>query len=374
MIKYVEEFSDHALVQQASQILAEEVQSHRMYRFMEFCGGHTHVLFRYGVLDLLPKNIQMIHGPGCPVCVIPMSRLDGIFHFLKQHPEVVLFTYADLMRVPGSHKQSLMKAKAQGAKVKMTYSALDALDFAKNNPNQEVVFLAVGFETTTPPTAQVLLKAAEWGLKNFSVCCYHVLTPPAIQHILGAIQESENVPLDGVVGPGHVSMISGSAIYEPLVAQYRIPMVISGFYPLDMLHSLIFLVRQANANQAQVENQYERAVSRLGNSKAQKMIQQVLEIRPSFEWRGLGIIPHSALQIRPSYAEYDAEKRFEIVPNMEAKDHPLCECGAILQGKKSPKDCKIFGKLCTPENPLGACMVSSEGACAAYYTYGQDRA
>ncbi|MEK7485174.1 MAG: hydrogenase formation protein HypD [Planctomycetota bacterium] len=374
-MKFTQEFTDREAVQQTANFLHKEVDSSRTYHFMEFCGGHTHVLFRYGLLDLIPKNIKMIHGPGCPVCVLPMSRIDGILKLLTQHPEVYLFTYADLIRVPGSSGKNLMKAKAEGSKIKMTYSATEALMFAKQNPDKQVVFLAVGFETTTPPTAQVILKAKEWDLKNFSVCCYHVLTPPAIFHILGSSERGEeHVSLDGIVGPGHVSTITGSKIYEEVVREYQQPLVISGFYPLDMLQSLILLVRQVNENEAFLENQYARTVTREGNFKAQRMIESVLKIRESFEWRGLGSIPKSALCIREEFADYDAEKRFQIEPNLEAKDHPLCICGDILKGVKSPRDCKIFGKLCTPENPIGACMVSSEGACAAYYTYGQTRA
>lgn len=374
-MKFTQEFTDREAVQTTASLLQREVQHDRTYHFMEFCGGHTHVLFRYGLLDFIPKNIEMIHGPGCPVCVLPMSRIDGVLNLLTQHPEVYLFTYADLIRVPGSSGKSLMKAKAEGARVKMTYSATEALRFAQENPDKEVVFLAVGFETTTPPTAQVLLKASEWKLKNFSVCCYHVLTPPAIFHILGSSHRGEiSVSLDGIVGPGHVSTITGSKIYESVVREHHKPLVISGFYPLDMLQSIILLVRQVHQKQAILENQYKRTVTHEGNLKAQQMIQRVFKIRDTFEWRGLGIIPQSALAIQETFAEYDAEKRFQIEPNLDAKDHPLCECGDILKGIKSPRDCKIFGKLCTPENPIGACMVSSEGACAAYYTYGQIRA
>lgn len=369
------DFTKKESIHKAIQLLNQSLSPEKNYRFMEFCGGHTHVLFRYALLDLLPPNIEMVHGPGCPVCVLPMTRIHGVLNLLKRYPSLYLFTYGDVLRVPGSDGTNLMKAKAQGANIQILYSPTSALRFAQENPEKEVVFLAVGFETTTPPTAQVLCEAAEQGLKNFSVLCYHVQTPPAIESILESIRTDKKAfPLDGILGPGHVSSITGSRIYEPLVAKYQIPLVISGFYPLDLVHSLILLVQQVHSQNPQVQNQYSRTVSVDGNLKAQKKMNEVFILRDSFEWRGLGSIPLSALQIRNTFSEYDAEKRYTVEPDFQAKDHPLCECGAILKGIKSPRDCRIFAKLCTPENPLGACMVSSEGACAAYYIYGKERA
>lgn len=376
-MKYIDEFRDHRLARKLADAIREEVLGARPdgqpFRFMEFCGGHTHAIFRFGLPDLLPPEIKMIHGPGCPVCVLPMAKIDAAIQLAQKH-KVTLCTYGDMMRVPGGHRISLMKAKAAGCDVRMVTSPSEAVLFAKDNPDKQVVFFAIGFETTTPPTAVILLQARELGLKNFSIFCNHVLTPPALQWLLETSAEgAEGVPpLDGFVGPSHVSAIIGTKPYEIAPEKYGKPVVITGFEPLDVLQAILMLVRQCKAGIAKVENEYSRAVLPEGNVKAQKLMEQAFELRDTFEWRGLGFIPHSALKIRQEYAEFDAEKRFELAPSV-VKENPACQCPAILRGAKSPEECKLFGSVCTPENPIGACMVSSEGGCAAWYAYGRMR-
>ena len=367
-MKHVDEYRDGNLARAIAATIAAEA-SRESYRFMEFCGGHTHAIARYGIEDLLPKSVRMIHGPGCPVCVLPIGRIEEAI-VLAKTPLVTLCTYADLMRVPATKGQSLMRAKAEGADIRMVYSTLDAIEIAKAEPDRQVVFIGLGFETTTPPTAMAVRMAQKLGLKNFSVFCNHVLTPAAIQAILDT--DEDGVKLDGFVGPAHVSAVIGTEPYAPYAAQYRKPVVISGFEPLDVLQSILMLVRQVNEGQHVVENQYVRAVTKLGNQKAQAEVAAVFDLRPSFEWRGLGSIPNSALKLRDEFAQYDAEKRFDI-PRITASDNPACECGIILRGLKRPEDCRLFGKVCTPDNPMGSCMVSSEGACAAHWTYGRFR-
>lgn len=372
-MKYIEEFRNAELAQGLSRAIAAAVDPQRIYRFMEFCGGHTHAIARYGVEDLLPTNVRMIHGPGCPVCVLPVGRVDEAVALATQH-DVILCTYADLMRVPGTNYESLIKARSKGADVRMVYSTLDALKIAADNPEREVVFFAIGFETTTPPTASVIKQAQARGIKNFSVYCNHVLTPAAMRAILGAYTEegAPNVILDGFVGPAHVSAVIGMRPYEEFTRDYKKPVVIAGFEPLDVMQAVLQLVRQSNEGRADVENEYARAVTLEGNLKAQALTAEVFELRDSFEWRGLGAVPLSALQIRPEFAAFDAEKRFCVeVPN--PKENKACACGEILRGEKTPTECKIFGTVCTPDNPMGACMVSSEGACAAHWTYGRFR-
>ena len=367
-MKYIEEFRDGKVARALASAIAAEADPARGYNLMEFCGGHTHAIFRYGVQGLLPGNVHMIHGPGCPVCVLPMGRVDGAIE-LAQRPGVILCTYGDLLRVPGSGRMSLMKAKAGGADVRMVYSSADAIRIARDNPEREVVFFAIGFETTTPPTAVALAQAEQLGLTNFSVFCNHVLTPPAMQHVLDA-PEDGGPRIDGFVGPAHVSAVIGSRPYERFAGDYGRPVVIAGFEPLDVMQAILMLVRQVNQGRAEVENEYTRAVTPDGNLKAQALMDQVFELRPTFEWRGLGWVPHSALAIRERYAPLDAERRFALSAQ-PAEDNPACECAAIIRGVKGPLECKLFGTVCTPENPIGACMVSSEGACAAYYTYGR---
>ncbi|MGE0110211.1 hydrogenase formation protein HypD [Aquabacterium sp.] len=368
-MKYVSEFRDPTLARHLAQKLADAVQPGRPYRFMEFCGGHTHALARYGVLDLLPPQIQMIHGPGCPVCVLPIGRIDMAIE-LASRPGVILASYGDTLRVPASNQLSLIRARAQGADVRIVYAVDDALALARAHPDREVVFLAIGFETTTPPTAVALQTALREDLRNFSVLCNHVLTPAAMHAIL---DQSEHVPLDGLVGPAHVSTIIGTQPYEVFAARYSLPVVIAGFEPLDMMQAILMLVQQVNQGRAEVENEFTRAVSHQGNTRAQALVHEVFELREDFAWRGLDRIPHSALRLRPAYARFDAELRFGL-HDRSVPDHPQCLCGPILRGQRQPVDCKLFGTVCTPDNPMGACMVSSEGACAAHYAYGRHRA
>lgn len=366
-MKSVDDFRDPALAARlVAQIHAEAKD--RVYRFMEFCGGHTHALSRHGLEDILPPSVEMIHGPGCPVCVLPIGRLDMAIG-LAQRTGLILATYGDMMRVPGSGGTSLLKAKASGGDVRMVYSPMQAVALAEKNPDREVAFFAVGFETTTPPTAAALLAARAKGLKNFSVFCNHVLTPAAIR----AIMDGENTPeLDGFVGPGHVSTIIGADAYAPAAALYRKPIVIAGFEPIDLLDAILRLVRQANAQDARVENAYARAAPEKANAQALAMIQKTMAVRDSFAWRGLGNIPNSALKLSDAFADMDAETRFAL-EERDVPDHKACECAAILRGEKRPAQCKVFAKACTPDMPLGACMVSPEGACAAHYLYGRFR-
>jgi hydrogenase expression/formation protein HypD len=372
-MKYVDEYRDGALARVIAEKIARAARAERQYNLMEFCGGHTHAISRYGITDLLPANVNMIHGPGCPVCVLPIGRIDSAIELATQHP-VTLCTYADTLRVPASNHLSLMKAKARGADVRMVYSVADALRLAQENPARETVFFAIGFETTTPSTALAIRAAEGLQLENFSVFCNHVLTPPAMAEILGPPQarEFDAVPIDGIVGPGHVSCVIGSRPYEFVSERYRRPVVIAGFEPLDVMQAVLMLVKQMNEGRHEVENEYARAVTRGGNAKAQELVAEVFELRPSFEWRGLGEIPYSAHKLKPKYERFDAEARYGIAYR-QAPDNKACECGAILRGTKKPRECKVFGTVCTPENPLGSCMVSSEGACAAHYAYGRFR-
>ena len=372
-MKYIDEFRDGDLARQIGARIAAEAHPDRSYSFMEFCGGHTHAISRYGVLELLPPNVRMIHGPGCPVCVLPIGRIDLAIRLALERGAIVC-TYGDTMRVPASDSLSLIKAKARGGDIRMVYSAADAMALARANPQREVVFFAIGFETTTPPTALAIRDAAREGLANFSVLCCHVLTPSAITHILESpeVRQFGTVPIDGFIGPAHVSIVIGSAPYDHFAEEYRKPVVIAGFEPLDVMQAILMLVRQVNEGRAHVENEFTRAVTPEGNLKAQALVSEVFELRPSFEWRGLGEVPYSALKIREAFAAFDAERRFDLSYTPVA-DNKACECGAILRGVKKPTDCKIFGTVCTPENPVGSCMVSSEGACAAHYTYGRFR-
>ncbi|UCU94599.1 hydrogenase formation protein HypD [Hydrogenophaga taeniospiralis] len=372
-MKYIDEFRDGDLARQIGARIAAEAHPDRSYSFMEFCGGHTHAISRYGVLELLPPNVRMIHGPGCPVCVLPIGRIDLAIRLALERGAIVC-TYGDTMRVPASDSLSLIKAKARGGDIRMVYSAADAMAIARANPQREVVFFAIGFETTTPPTALAIRDAAREGLANFSVLCCHVLTPSAITHILESpeVRQLGTVPIDGFIGPAHVSIVIGSAPYDHFAEEYRKPVVIAGFEPLDVMQAILMLVRQVNEGRAHVENEFTRAVTPEGNLKAQALVSEVFELRPSFEWRGLGEVPYSALKIREAFAGFDAERRFDLSYTPVA-DNKACECGAILRGVKQPTDCKIFGTVCTPENPVGSCMVSSEGACAAHYTYGRFR-
>ena len=361
-MRFLNEFRDGALARGMARRLSGIARPGRAYRFMEFCGGHTHAIARYGLEDLLPENVRMIHGPGCPVCVLPVARIDAAIRLARTQP-VTLCTYADLMRVPASGGSSLMKAKAAGADIRMVYSTLDAIRLAESAPDREIVFFAIGFETTAPATALALKIAAQKGLTNFSVFCNHVLTPPAMRAILSGEAE-----LDGFVGPSHVSTVIGLAPYDFVALEHGKPLVVAGFEPLDVLQAIVMLIEQVNAGAGKVENQYRRAVTPQGNYAAQSAVAEVFEIRAAFEWRGLGDVPRSALRLADGWASFDAERRFGI-ETLAARDNPACECGAVLRGAKEPKDCKLFGTVCTPETPMGSCMVSSEGACAAHWIY-----
>lgn len=372
-MKYIDEFRDGALAGNLAKSIAAAADTGREYRFMEFCGGHTHAIARYGVPDLLPENVHMIHGPGCPVCVLPIGRIDMSIELALQHHAIVC-TYADTMRVPASDDLSLIRARARGGDIRMVYAVDDALRIARENPDREVVFFAIGFETTTPPTAAAVLQAEAESLANFSVLCCHVLTPAAITAILDASPEEApgGVALDGFVGPAHVSIVIGSDPYARFARARHKPVVIAGFEPLDVMQAILMLLRQVNEGRAEVENEFTRAVTPAGNRKAQALMEQVFEVRDQFEWRGLGEIELSALRLNERYAQFDAERRFPLGYRSVA-DNRACECGAILRGIKKPTDCKIFGTVCTPESPMGSCMVSSEGACAAHYTYGRHK-
>ncbi|NPV20669.1 hydrogenase formation protein HypD [Bradyrhizobium aeschynomenes] len=367
-MKYADEYRDKELAIGLARAIHAKADPARAYRFMEFCGGHTHAIARYGLEDMLPANVRMIHGPGCPVCVLPAGRIDMAIA-LAERPEVTLCVYGDLMRVPGSRGASLLKAKARGADIRMVYSTLDAIALAEQNPSRQIVFFAIGFETTTPPTAVMIRAAEKKRLSNFSVFCNHVLTPPAMRAILDS---DTPIEIDGFVGPAHVSTVIGTAPYEPFARDDGKPVVIAGFEPLDMMQAILMLIEQVNDGRHKVENQYRRAVTGSGNQRAIREVAEIFELRDQFEWRGLGSIPASALKLRPEFAHLDAEQRF-VMAELVVADNPACECPAILRGLKKPVDCKLFGTACTPETPIGSCMVSSEGACAAHWTYGRFR-
>lgn len=362
-MKYIDEFRNSQVAKKLIENIQRKINPERKYNLMEFCGGHTHAIHRYGINQILPANIKLIHGPGCPVCVLPIPRIDQAI-WLANQPDVILCSYADMLRVPGDKQDSLLKAKARGAQIQIVYSVLDALEIAKNQPDKMIIFFAIGFETTTPPTAHAILEAKKMGLNNFKVFCNHVLTPVA----MAAILDDNEVKIDGFIGPSHVSIIVGSDAYREVAQEYQKPVVIAGFEPLDVLQSIEYLIDLINENKPDIINQYTRAVNPEGNLKAQEIIARVLEKRQQFSWRGLGQIAKSGLKIRQEYAHFDAEVCYN-PPEFQSDDVKSCECPQILRGIKEPKDCKLFGKVCTPENPMGACMVSSEGACAAAFQY-----
>jgi hydrogenase expression/formation protein HypD len=371
-VRYVDEFRDGALARRLAARIAREARPDRRYRLMEFCGGHTHALLRFGIVEMLPPSVEMIHGPGCPVCVLPIGRLEQAIA-LARRPEITLCTFGDMVRVPARDRRSLLAAKAEGADVRIVYGSADALRLAVESPSREVVFFAIGFETTTPATAAVVREAAARGIQNFSVLCNHVLTPAAMAAILGSPEAKDGrIQVDGFVGPGHVSAIIGTAPYERFAREHGKPVVVSGFEPLDLVQSILMLVRQLDAGRAEVENQYARAVSREGNRKAAALVEAVFELRPSFEWRGLGALPDSALRLRERFSAWDAERKWGLSYEPVA-DHKACACGEILRGIKRPTDCRIFGTACTPGTPVGSCMVSPEGSCAAYFAYARLR-
>lgn len=347
--------------------LLREAQGLPQMKIMEFCGGHTHALVNSGVLSVLPPNIKMVHGPGCPVCVLPAHHLQALIDLLETRPGLTLGVYGDLMRIPTLGGDSLLQAKGRGYSVRMLYSPLELLAAAQTSPEKEFLFVAIGFETTAPATAVLLERAKEMGLKNLSVLCLHVMTPPAIHAVMEALEPQERP--HALIGPGHVSIVTGLELYEKVARDYRIPVVISGFESTDLLESLLMTVKLLSARQTSVANQYVRALKREGNRAAQALLERVFELRPTFVWRGLGEVKDSAYRLKEEWAPWDAEKRYAL-SYREVPEHPQCQCGWILRAKKTPADCKLFMKGCTPTRPMGACMVSSEGACHAYYLSG----
>lgn len=368
-MKYVKEFRDPAAGKKVVARIRRQLEQlgrgpERPLKIMEVCGGHTHTIFKFGLEEMLPESIQLVHGPGCPVCVLPVGRVDDAV-FLAEQPGVIFCTFGDAIRVPGS-KKSLMQAKAEGADIRTVYSPTDALQLAKDNPERQVIFFGLGFETTAPSTAFTLAEAKRDGVENFYVFSNHITVVPAIQAILDA----PDLELDGFIGPGHVSMVIGIEPYSFCAAKYQKPFVVSGFEPLDVLQSVEMLLAQLIDGRAEVENQYRRLVATEGNRMALAAMEEVFEPRPHFEWRGLGSIPTSGLKLTEAYARFDAEVLFR-TPQLQVADPKACQCADVLRGAIKPWECKVFGTSCTPETPIGACMVSSEGACAAYYNYGR---
>lgn len=374
-MKYSDEFRDpvaaKAVLSAISQVLEEVgATAEEPVSIMEICGGHTHTIFRYGLDKLTPPSLEFIHGPGCPVCVLPMSRVDECVQ-LAELPNVIFTTFGDAMRVPGSRK-SLLQAKAEGADIRMVYSPLDALALARNNPGREVIFFGLGFETTTPSTALSIQQAATDNVSNFSMFCNHITVPPPIKALL----DDPYVKIDGFVGPGHVSMVIGIEPYRFIARDYGKPIVVAGFEPVDLLQSVLMVLKQIADGRADVENQYSRVVPDAGNPAAIAACQDVYELRERFEWRGLGEIDSSGLKIRDKYAAFDAEQKFKIgygAGPRNVAEPEGCRCGDVMTGRIKPPACPKFGGECNPETPLGALMVSSEGACAAYYQYGGHR-
>jgi hydrogenase expression/formation protein HypD len=361
-MKYVDEFRDPEAIRWTAEEIRRLADPGRQYRIMEVCGGHTHSIYRFGLKDVLPENIELVHGPGCPVCVLPMGRIDDGLA-IAENPEVTFAAFGDMMRVPGT-KGSPLHYKARGMDVRIVYSPADALKLAQQNPDRQVMFFAIGFETTAPSTALTLMRARALGVRNFSVFSNHVTIIPAIRAIL----DSPDMRIDAFIGPGHVSTIIGCRPYEWIARDEGRPIVVSGFEPLDMLQSIVMLLRQLRSGQSRVENQYRRVVPWEGNRAALKAMAEVFELRPYFEWRGMGFISQSALRLRDCYADWDAEALFR-VPGVRVTDPKAAQCGEVLKGVLKPAQCKLFGRECTPEHPVGALMVSSEGSCAAYYNY-----
>jgi hydrogenase expression/formation protein HypD len=361
-MRFVDEFRNPEIVTRTADEIRRLADPDRHYRLMEVCGGHTHAIYRFGLKDILPDNIELIHGPGCPVCVLPMGRIDDGLGLAK-NPDVIFAAFGDMMRVPGAHGSPL-EHKAKGLDVRIVYSPSDALKLARVNPEKHVMFFAIGFETTAPSTALTMMRAKADGIANFSVFCNHVTIIPAIRAIL----DSPDMRIDAFIGPGHVSTVIGCRPYEWIARDEHRPIVVSGFEPLDMLQSIVMLLRQLRQGTATVENQYRRVVPWEGNRAALGAMAEVFELRPFFEWRGLGFISQSALRIKDSYAAWDAERVFD-VPGVRVTDPKAAQCGEVLKGVLKPVQCKLFGRECTPERPVGALMVSSEGSCAAYYNY-----
>lgn len=360
-MKYVDEYRDAAAVESLSRALYSAVR--RPWTLMEVCGGQTHSILKSGLEDWLPQAITLVHGPGCPVCVTPAELIDKAVE-LASRPKVLFTSFGDMLRVPGSSR-SLFDAKAAGGDVRVVYSPLDAVKLAAKHPDREVVFFAVGFETTAPANAMAVWQAQQLGLENFSILVAHVLVPPAMEAIL----RSPNCKVQGFLAPGHVCTVEGYRDYEPIAARYRVPVVITGFEPVDILEGTLLAVRQLESGRAEVENQYARAVRRDGNHRARDLARRVFEVSPRV-WRGIGEIPSSGLRLRDEFRRFDAEAKFP-VRSTPAAESSECISGLILQGIKKPHECSAFGTRCTPERPLGAPMVSNEGACAAYYLYGR---
>jgi hydrogenase expression/formation protein HypD len=363
-VKYVDEFRDGSLGRAVAGEILATVEPGRHYKVMEVCGGHTHSIYKYGVDDLLPANVELVHGPGCPVCVIPMGRVDDAIA-VAHRDNVIFACFGDMLRVPGSGG-TLLDAKAAGADVRIVYSPLDALRIAREQPDRDVVFFAIGFETTAPSTALTMRRAKAEGVENFSCFCNHVTIVPPLRALL----DSPDLRLDGFIGPGHVATVVGGRPFEFIPADYGRPVVIAGFEPLDLLQAILMILRQLDEGRCEVENQYTRVVPYEGNVKALEVMAEVFELRPHFEWRGLGFISQSALRLSEAYADFDAERRYE-VPGVRVADPKACQCGEVLKGVIKPWECKVFGTACTPEHAIGTCMVSPEGACAAYYNYGR---
>ena len=361
-MKFVDEFREPEVISRTAAQIRRLAEPNRHYRIMEVCGGHTHAIYRFGLKDLLPSNIELIHGPGCPVCVLPMGRIDDGLA-IAQDPQVIFAAFGDMMRVPGT-QGSPLEHKARGIDVRIVYSPADALKLAEKNPDRHVMFFAIGFETTAPSTALTLMRAKAQGLGNFSVFCNHVTIIPAIRAIL----DSPDMRIDAFIGPGHVSTVIGCRPYEWIAKNESKPVAVSGFEPLDILQSIVMVLRQLKADEARIEIQYKRVVPWEGNRAALRAMAELFELRPYFEWRGLGFISQSALRLRESYATWDAERRF-VIPGVRVTDPKAAQCGEVLKGVLKPHQCKLFGNECTPEHPIGALMVSSEGSCAAYFNY-----
>ena len=366
-MRYVDEYRDPALARSLAAEMRSLVTPGEVVRVMEVCGGHTHAIYRHGLEELLPQEVELVHGPGCPVCVIPMGRVDDAIA-IAETDGVTLATFGDMLRVPGG-RGSLLEAKARGADVRMVYSPLDALALAGQEPDRHVCFFAIGFETTAPATAVTLLRARAERVSNFSIFCNHVLIEPPLRAIL----ETPGLRVDAFVGPGHVSSVIGTDAYRFIAEEYGRPVVVSAFEPVDLLQSIAMLLRQLAEGRCEVENQYTRVVRPEGNARAIAAIAETMEPREDFEWRGLGVLPRSALQVREPFAALDAERLFAL-PGARIEDPKACRCGEVLTGQIKPWECGVFGTACTPERPLGTCMVSSEGACAAFFSYGRLRA
>lgn len=358
-MKYIDEYRDAAAVHQFARAITEITT--RPWTLMEICGGQTHAIVKFGVDELLPKAITLVHGPGCPVCVTPVEIIDKAIE-IASRKDVLFYSFGDMLRVPGTQKD-LLTVKAEGGQVRMVYSPMDALKAAQQNPDQQVVFFAVGFETTAPANAMTVYQAKQLGLKNFSILVSHVLVPPAMEAILS----SSECRVKGFLAAGHVCAVMGYHEYPPIAQKYKVPIVVTGFEPVDIMQGIYLCIKQLEEGRAEVENQYARSVRQEGNLPAQKLLQEVFQVVHR-KWRGIGEIPHSGLGLRAAYVEYDAEKRFGVA-HLTAEESRECISGLVLQGLKKPHECSAFGVRCTPEHPLGATMVSNEGACAAYYRY-----